>query len=200
VRLSLDGRRAYVACWSDEVAIVELEQPGYPVTRVKVAPNAGTAISPRHEPYALTVSPTTGAVWVSSIAGRGSQYEVQYLDPATLTMDPDRTVSLAGPPMFSAFTRDGRTLYMPYMSEDAIAIIDADTSDVQGTIPLAPSGCLNVHQVELTPDEKHALVVCEGDHVGPGTFHAVDLASRQVVKTVQVGIFPDSVALVRRQP
>jgi DNA-binding beta-propeller fold protein YncE len=196
VRLSLDGRRAYVACWSDEVAIVELEQPNRPVARVKVASNAGTALSPRHEPYALTVSPTTGAVWVSSLASRS----VQYLDPATLTMDPSRTVFLSGPPMFGAFTRDGRTLYIPYMSEDAIAIINAATSDVEGSIPLAPSGCLNVHQVELTPDEKHALVVCEGDHVGPGTFHVVDLASRQVVKTVQVGIFPDSVALVRRQP
>jgi DNA-binding beta-propeller fold protein YncE len=196
VRLSLDGRRAYVACWSDEVAIVELEQPDRPVTRVKVASDAGTAVSPRYEPYALTVSPTTGAVWVSSLARRS----VQYLDPATLTMDPSRTVFLAGPPMFGAFTSDGRTLYMPYQSEDAIAIIDAATSTVQGTIPLASSGCLNVHQVELTPDERHALVVCEGDHVGPGTFHVVDLASRQVVKTVQVGIFPDSVALVRRQP
>ncbi|HVG63431.1 MAG TPA: hypothetical protein VNA24_33000 [Hyalangium sp.] len=196
VRLSLDGRRAYIACWSDEVAIVELEQPGRPVTRVKVAPNAGNAVSPRHEPYALTVSPTTGAVWVSSLASRS----VQYLDPATLTMDPNRTVFLGGPPLFGAFTRDGRTLYMPVQNEDIIAIIDPASSTVQENIPLAPSGCLNVHQVELTPDERHALVVCEGDHVGPGTFHVVDLAERKVVKTVQVGIFPDSVTILRRQP
>jgi DNA-binding beta-propeller fold protein YncE len=196
VRLSLDGRRAYIACWSDEVAIVELEQPSRPVTRVKVAANAGNAVSPRHEPYALTVSPSTGAVWVSSLASRS----VQYLDPATLTMDPSRTVFLAGPPMFGAFTRDGQTLYMPFQSEDAIAIIDPASSTVQETLPLAPSGCLNVHQVELTPDERYALVVCEGDHVGPGTFHAVDLAEKKVVKTVQVGIFPDSVAILRRQP
>jgi DNA-binding beta-propeller fold protein YncE len=200
VRLSLDGRRAYVACWSDEVAIVELEQPGRPVTRVKVGPNPGTAVTPRYEPYALTVSPTTGAVWVSSLANRGGRYEVQYLDPATLSMDPNRTVYLDGPPLFGTFSSDGRTLYMPYQNEDAIAIIDAATSGVQGRIPLAPSGCLNVHQVELTPDERHALVVCEGDHVGPGTFHVVDLAAKQVVKTVQVGIFPDSVAIVRRRP
>ncbi|HVG59865.1 MAG TPA: hypothetical protein VNA24_15020 [Hyalangium sp.] len=200
VRLSLDGRRAYIACWSDEVAVVELEQPGHPVSRVKVGPNAGTAVSPRYEPYALTVSPTTGAVWVSSLADRGGSYEVQYLDPATLTMDPDRTVRLGGPPLFGTFTRDGRTFYMPFQNVDAIAIIDPDTSTVQENIPLAPSGCLNVHQVELTPDERYALVVCEGDHVGPGTFHFVDLAEKKVVKTVPVGIFPDSVAILRRQP
>jgi len=200
VRLSPDGRRAFIACWSDEVAIVELEQAGYPVTRVKVAPNAGSAVSPRHEPYALTVSPTTGGVWVSSLASRS----VQYLDPETLTMDPSRTVTLQnGSPMFGDFTADGRTLYMPYQRVEAIAIIDpamAGPGYIPPEIPLAPSGCLNVHQVELTPDERHALVVCEGDHVGPGTLHVVDLAERKVVKTVQVGIFPDSVALLRRQP
>jgi DNA-binding beta-propeller fold protein YncE len=125
---------------------------------------------------------------------------VQYLDPATLTMDPNRTVLLGGPPLFGAFTRDGQTLYMPFQNEDAIAIIDPATSTVQGNIPLAPSGCLNVHQVELTPDERYALVVCEGDHVGPGTFHVVDLAEKKVAKTVQVGIFPDSVAILRRRP
>lgn len=199
VRLSPDERRAFVACWSDEVAVVNLEQATPSVTPVKVASNAGTAVSPQHQPYALTVSPTTGGVWVSSLASRS----VQYLDPGTLTMDPNRTVRLNGSPMFGDFTADGRTLYMPYQGVDAIAIIDpalASPTYIPPEIPLAPSGCLNVHQVELTPDERYALVVCEGDHVGPGTFHVVDLAERQVVKTVQVGIFPDSVALVRRQP
>jgi DNA-binding beta-propeller fold protein YncE len=199
VRLSPDERRAYIACWSDEVAIVDLTQPDFPVTRIKVAANAGNAVTPRYEPYALTVSPTTGAAWISSLASRS----VQYLDPATLTMDPSRTVGppdLAGPPMFGAFTADGRVLYIPYQVEDAIAVIDPATSTVQGKIPLAPSGCLNVHQLSLTPDERHALVVCEGDHVGPGTFHVVDLAERKVVKTVQVGIFPDSVTILRRKP
>ncbi len=201
VRLSLDERRAYIACWSDEVAIVDLdaaEPPGD--AREGGRQRRHRRALPRIEPYALTVSPTTGAVWVSSLASRS----VQYLDPATLTMDPNRTVRLGGPPMFGAFTSDGRTLYMPYQGVDSIAIIDPDLASTRGyvppEIPLAPSGCLNVHQVSLTPDERYALVVCEGDHVGPGTFHVVDLAERKVVKTVQVGIFPDSVTLLRRQP
>lgn len=195
VRLAPDGRRAYIACWSDEVAIVELEQ-GNQVTRVKVAPSAGTAVSPRHEPYALTMSPT-GGVWVSSLRSRS----VQYLDPTTLSMDPSRTVFLSGAPMFGDVSADGRILYMPYQGIDALALIDtANPTAVPPEIPLSPSGCINVHQVELTPDERHALVVCEGDHVAPGTFHVVELAQRKVVKTVQVGIYPDSVSLLRRQP
>jgi DNA-binding beta-propeller fold protein YncE len=196
VRLSPDERRAYVACWSDEVAIVDLADPSYPVTRVKVAANSGTAITPRHQPYALTVSPTTGAVWISSLASRS----VQYLDPATLTPDPARSVFLQGSPMFGTLSADGNTLYVPYQSTEALAVIDAATSTVRREIPLAPSGCLNVHQVELTPDERHGLVVCEGDHIGPGTLHVVDLVENKVVKTVEVGLYPDSVAILRRQP
>ncbi|MDY7230076.1 YncE family protein [Hyalangium rubrum] len=195
VRLSPDSRRAYIACWSDEVAVVNLEDPSYPVTRVDVAINAGSAVTPRHEPYALTVSPTTGAVWVSSLAS----HSVQYIDPVTLTADPTRTVILDGSPMFGTFTADGRILYMPYQSVEAIAVIDAATG-TKSDIPLAPSGCINVHQVELTPDERHGLVVCEGDHVGPGTLHVVDLAERTVVKTVRVGLYPDSVAILRGTP
>ncbi len=196
VRLSPDGRRAYAACWSDEVAVVDLQATPPSVTRVKVAAVAGTALSPRHEPYALTLSPTTGAVWVSSLKSRA----VQYLDPATLTMDPGRTVFLEGSPMFGTFTADGRTLYMPYQGVDALAVIDAATSTVQREIPLGPAGCLNIHEVELTPDERQGLVVCEGDHLGPGTLHVVDLAEGTVLKTVRVGIFPDSVTLMRSSP
>jgi DNA-binding beta-propeller fold protein YncE len=193
VRLSPEGHRAYIACYSDEVAVVDLVSPDHPVTRVKVAANAGSAIAPRHEPYALTVSPTTGGVWISSLRSRS----VQDLDPETLTVDPSRTVYLGGPPLFGAFRADGNLLYMPYQREDALALVDPATGGVLREIPLAPSGCLNAHQVELLPGGELGLVVCEGDHEGPGTLHVVDLRQEKVVKTVQVGIFPDSVVLLR---
>nr|WP_216672856.1 YncE family protein [Corallococcus exiguus] len=195
VRLSANERTAYVACWSDEVAVVDLAA-GMPVTRVKVAAGSDTAVSPRHQPYALTVSPTTGDVWVSSLASK----QVQVLEPGTHTMNPERTVYLRGSPMFGAFTQDGRTLYMPYQQEDAVAVIDSATSTVQRTVQLSQAGCLNVHQFMLTPDERHGLAVCEGDHIGPGTLHVVDLAEGTVLSTVKMGIFPDSVSLLRGQP
>ena len=196
VRLSPDEKRAYVACISDEVAVVRLDTEGYPVTRIPVAQNAGTALAPRHEPYALTVSPTDGSVWVSAMKSRA----VHVLDPESLTMRPERGVSFSGAPMFGTFSADGRTLYQPYQGVDAVAVINAATSTVTREIPLAPSGCLNVHQIELTPDGQHGLAVCEGDHQGPGTLHVVDLAAGTVVKTVTLGLFPDSVGLLRRKP
>jgi DNA-binding beta-propeller fold protein YncE len=197
VRLSADERTAYVACWSDEVAVVDLTASPPTVQRVKVAPNGGTAVSPRHEPYALTLSPTTGEAWVSSMASR----QVQVLNPTTRTMDGTRTVQgLRGPPMFGAFTSDGRTLYMPYQLGDGLLVIDPATGTVQREVDLASAGCVNAHQVTLTPDERYGLVVCEGDHKGPGTLHAVDLAAGTVAGTVQVGIFPDSVSILRGRP
>ncbi len=199
VRLSPDETRAYVACLSDEVAVVRLDQEGYPVTRLKV-PGAGTTLSPRHEPYALTVSPTDGSVWVASLKSR----VLHYLDPESLTMRAERGVfptnSLVGAPMFGTFSADGRTLYQPYQRLDSVALIDPATSQVKGEIALAPSGCVNVHQVELTPDGQHLLAVCEGDHVGPGSLHVVELATSSVVKTVTLGLFPDSVGILRRKP
>ncbi|AKQ70581.1 Surface antigen gene [Myxococcus hansupus] len=196
VRLSADERTAYVACWSDEVAIVDLTAQPPAVTRVKVAAGAGGAVTPRHQPYALTMSPSSGEVWVSSMASR----QVQVLNPQTREMMPERAVPLRGPPMFGAFTADGRTLYLPYQLVDAVAVIDPETGTVQRELPLSEAGCLNVHQIMLTPDERVGLVVCEGDHVGPGTLHAVDLAEGTVLGTVEVGIFPDSVNILWGQP
>ncbi|MBZ4398535.1 hypothetical protein VZQ01_22425 [Myxococcus faecalis] len=192
IRLSPDERTAYIACWSDEVAIVDLTALTEKPRRVKVAPGAGTAIAPRHQPYALTMSPTTGDVWVSSMASR----ELQVLESATNTMNAARTIRLAGAPMFGDFSQDGKTLYVPYQGVEALLVIDAATGNIQREIDLAPEGCLNAHQATLTPDGSHALVVCEGDHVGPGTLHAVNLADGAVVNTVRVGIFPDSVSIL----
>ena len=103
-----------------------------------------------------------------------------------------------GIPMFGDLSLDGRTLYMPYQRVDAVAIIDLAEGRpvIQGRIELAPEGCLNVHQVTLLPGGRRALAVCEGDHVGPGTLQVLDLDKREVVKTVRVGPYPDSVGIL----
>lgn len=202
VRLSPDEKRAYVACLSDEVAVMRLDDPNHPVTRIKLPGRAGTALAPRYSPYALTLSPVDGSVWVSAL----NSDIVYAFDPESLAMRPERnvpnTLHSGGVPMFGAFSADGKTLYMPYQKYDDVAVIDTTTTPptVKGVIALSPSGCLNVHQVELTPDGTHALAVCEGDHVGPGTLHVLDLTTKTVTRTVTMGLFPDSVGILRRKP
>ncbi len=208
VRLSPDESRAYVACISDEVAVVRLDDPTYPVLPpVKLPGGNANPVTPRYSPYALTLSPTDGGLWVSTL----NTSTVFYLDPGTLQIRSERSLTLSefenedlrrGIPMFGGVSADGRTLYMPFQRVDTVAIIDVSGTRpvVRGRIPLAEAGCLNVHQVELTPDGAHALAVCEGDHVGPGTLHVLDLAVGRVVSTVEVGIYPDSVGILRRKP
>ncbi|MGZ3460728.1 MAG: YncE family protein, partial [Archangium sp.] len=144
----------------------------------------------------LTLSPADGSVWVSS----SNSSTVFFLDPESLTMRPERAVYHSGTPMFGAITPDGKTLYMPYRVQDVVAVLDTTTTPpgLKTDIALGPSGCVSVHQVTLTPDGKHLLAVCEGDHHGPGTLHVVDLEAGTVVKTVPVGVFPDSVNILRR--
>ncbi|MGZ3458737.1 MAG: YncE family protein, partial [Archangium sp.] len=48
VRLSPDEKRAYVACISDEVAVVQLDDPNHPVTHIQVTSDAGTALIPKY--------------------------------------------------------------------------------------------------------------------------------------------------------
>ncbi|MET0404856.1 MAG: hypothetical protein ABW123_20735, partial [Cystobacter sp.] len=205
VRLSPDETRAYVACLSDEVAVVHLDDPAFPITRVPL-PHPGTAHAPRYAPYALTLSPVDGSVWVGSL----NSPTLYHLDPVSLRILPERSLLperldeelRQGVPLFGTFSVDGQTLFMPFQRVDTVAIIDlrGSTPAVKGRIPLALAGCINVHQVELTPEGRRALAVCEGDHVGPGTLHVLDLEAGAVMKTVKVGIYPDSVGILRKRP
>lgn len=194
MRFSPDGKKAYIACLSDEVAVVSLDDGSFPVARIKVAANAGTATSTIHEPYALTVSPTSGDVWVSSIRSN----ELQVLVGSTQQMDATRRLGLLGPPYFGTFSADGRTLYIPEQESDSIVVINPQTATVQRRIPLAGSGCLKAHQIVFTPDERYALVVCEGTHSSPGSLVVLDASANLAVsRVVPVGLFPDYVGIIR---
>jgi hypothetical protein len=64
-------------------------------------------------------------------------------------------------------------------------------------IPFEPARCQKTHAVMLTDDEARLIVVCEGNHEGPGTLLVVELASGEVESAVELGRFPDDVALLR---
>jgi DNA-binding beta-propeller fold protein YncE len=193
VRLSPDGSRAYVSCISDEIAVVDLKTPGYPVRRIAMAADAGSAIAPKYEPYALTLAPS-GDIWVSC----RSRNELRLVNAQTLAVDTDRIVHVPGAPMFGAFSADGSTLYMPTQIDDAIAVIDAATGVLQRVIPVRSESCLNVHQLRITSDGRWGLLVCEGDHGGPGSLEVLDMANGAAfVQAVPVGRFPDFVAVMR---
>ena len=196
VKLAPDGSRAYVTCISDEIAVVDLKAAGYPVRRIKLAVDAGSAIAPKYEPYALTISPS-GDIWASC----RSRNELRRIDPQTLTVDTSRIVALTGAPMFGAVSPDGAVLYVPTQINDALAVIDPATGVLQREIPLRSQGCLNVHQFALTPDARWGLVVCEGDHGTAGSLLVLDMANGGTLAGgAPVGRFPDFVGLIPGAP
>jgi DNA-binding beta-propeller fold protein YncE len=196
LRFSPDAATLYVACYSDELAIVDVRDPrAMAVRRLKVAPNAGDATSAVHEPYALSVSPTTGDVWVSCLRSG----ELHVFEPTAQAMAPSRRVFTGGSPVFGDFTRDGERLYVPRQGDDALVVIRAATSAVESTIPLRSLGCVNAHQLLLLEDARRMLVVCEGNKRDPGALLVLDLDDpTRVVHRAEVGLFPDFVGVLRR--
>lgn len=193
VLFSKDGKRLYAACYSDEVAVVRVDVPDFPVTRVKVASNAGDAFRPIYAPYALAESPLTGDVFVSCVASA----EVRVLLGASLTIDAARTTLLAGTPFLSAFSPDGTTLWVPHQGDDKIADVDPATGVQRRQLTPQKGSCTNVHQVFATRDGRFLAAVCEGFHILPGTLVVLDTATGATVSTTNVGIYPDFVGFLR---
>ena len=79
--------------------------------------------------------------------------------------------------------------------EDALYVLDSN-GKLASTINLDPQ-CVNGHAVRLLPAEPdHAVVVCEGNHLTPGSLVKVDLPSGAILATAQTGVFPDGVTFV----
>jgi DNA-binding beta-propeller fold protein YncE len=190
VQVSSDSKTAYVSCWaSDELAIVDLDARTVKRFRVGDAPQDPT--NPTYEPYAVTYNSVDGSVWMSD----QKSGDLRIFDLASETWDTTRgPVLMGGAPFFGQFSKDGTRFFVPVQTPDALAVVDVATGHIAATLPFAAADCKLPHAVLLTPDEKAALVVCEGDHVAPGTVALVDVstpATPALTKVVTVGVFPD---------
>ncbi|HEU5055429.1 MAG TPA: hypothetical protein VFU21_02845 [Kofleriaceae bacterium] len=198
VGVAPDGSAAYVACWgSDELAVVPLgDSPSddAEVTRVPVGPGGGDPTDPLYGPYAATVSPDGGEVWVSNLEGRS----LSVYDVAAGAFDEERFVSLAGGALFGSFSADGSRLYVPVQAPDSLVTVDPATGTVVHNLSLSSSMCRAPHGTLLVADDVLALV-CEGDHIGPGTVVRISLASPDAPvpeDSFEVGVFPDDLVPV----
>ncbi|MFO0746921.1 MAG: hypothetical protein U1F43_14810 [Myxococcota bacterium] len=190
IAIAPDSATAFVACWDDHLAVVDLASSEHPVDLVTVMPLPGTIANPECQPYALTQSPSGDTVWVGCYANG----ELRAYDVASHSMDPARVVDLGGAALFGAYL-DADTLVVPSQAPDQLTWLDAATADVEQVMPLDPADCFRAHVVTRAPDGKNLLLVCEGDRVGPGTFVIIDAATRTVSHVIPVGRFPDDIAL-----
>lgn len=208
VRLSLDETTAYATCGSDELAIVDLLDPSLPVRRVPL-PDAATGTACQSCPYALGVAPD-GRVWVSSLGpdnGRTGLGRVDVFDPSLESggaFDLSASIRLAGSPLFVTFAMcaEGLTLSLPEQGAGGNFVRwyspgGAGTPSKElAALSLQPDDCVRPHMLWMGPQPARGYLVCEGDHVGPGTFVWLDLESRSVLGSTSLGVFPDALAFV----
>ena len=207
-RLSADARTLYATCLTDEIAVVDVSNPAFPSQRV-LLPNSSETPTCSHCPYALAVGPD-GAVWVSSLGpgggttGKGS---VNFYDPVAGKFDPGRTVNYCGRALFAAFAPDpgsspGYFVYVPEQGPcgDAVHAYRSggpgQAPPAVGQIQFTRADCFNAHILNISADGKIGYLVCEGDHVGPGSFAFLDLQALTTLSSVPLGVFPDGMALV----
>ena len=198
VGLAPDSSTAYVACWgSDELAVVSLAAPiddEAEVTRIPVGPGGGDPTDPLYGPYAATVTPDGSEVWVSNLEGKSlSVYDVE-----SGTFDAERFVSLGGGALFASFSADGSRLYVPVQAPDSLVTVDPATGTVIHNLSLSDSMCRSPHGTLLVADDMLGLV-CEGDHIGPGTVVRINLANPDAPvpeDSFAVGVFPDDLVPV----
>lgn len=195
--LSPDGKTLYITCAIfDELAVVDVSDPAHPTVtaRVPVGPTPNTFASPSPQPsygpYALTVNPVDGTVWVSD----NNSGDVRVYDPATGKMDPTKTVQLGDVTMFGAFDADAVNFYVPLRSAASLVRIDTRTLKTQ-PLPIPGMGCLNAHAFVMTPDHQSGVLVCEGDQVMVrGAVVTINVPAFSVVGVAQSGMFSDGAA------
>jgi DNA-binding beta-propeller fold protein YncE len=205
VRLSHDEKTVYATCAPSEIAVVDLTSSSYPVRRVTLPGHTETLGSCDRCPYAIGVAPDS-RVWVSSLGEtNGAQNGgLDIYDPATgqFLQTGGFPANYLGGAMFAAFSHKltaagGFTAYVPEQGIDGDRI-HVYTVASPGAMPTASasielprSACFNAHIMSISDDDATGYVVCEGDHMNPGTFVFVDLATGHVSLSLPIGVFPD---------
>ncbi len=193
--VSPDSRRVTIACWDDQIAIVDLAglpDQAHPVRLVPVLPLPGTIADPDCQPYALTQSPDGDTVWV----GCFESGELRAYDVSAGVMDPARAVDLGSAALFGSYLSD-TTLVVPSQGPDQLTWLD-ENGDVQDTLTFDRADCILPHVVHPSSDGRTLYLVCEGDRVTPGTLVVIDAARHTVTSVVALGLFPDDLAIRSR--
>ncbi len=199
---SQDGKTAYVTCFaSDELALVSLTPP-YDIQRFPMGTGAFSPASPLVGPFVLEQSPSDGTIWVSTSGPSGAyRGDIRVFDPATKTWDSRGPIQTDGVPFDGAFTVDGAQYIVSNQIANSMVFIDTATHEITNRLALPLAQCENPRVPVLMPDGLHLLVVCEGEHVGPGTVAVIRLGATPVVETFYpVGVYPGEAYLVAKAP
>lgn len=193
VTLSRDEHYLYTTnAFGDDVTEIDLTT--LEVTRrIQISPNNPLApgAKPRYEPYQSELSADGTMLWVTCRASG----DVRVIDlNAWRVVD---SIAVGKTPLILKMTPDRTQLWVPNRNANSISVINTATRSVVATIPGIVS---QPHAVAFTSDGATAFVTCEnqdgnqhhptsGNNLTPGLIYVIDVASRQVIRTVEVGAF-----------
>lgn len=188
-----DGRTGVVACYGDDaVAIVDLaSDPPAVVARVPVGPMPGDVTSVRYGPYGVTIAPDEAFAYVGVLDGTS----LRRIDLASRADVPEGAIVLEGAAFFGSFDPRGARFWVPTQARDTLARVDVASSTIAARRAFTREECTSPHEAIYVASIDRVLVVCEGDHVGPGRLLAVDPTSLEIAGSVAVGVYPDAVRI-----
>jgi DNA-binding beta-propeller fold protein YncE len=188
VAVTRDGATAFVACYgSDDLAVVDLAQPGLLVARHPLGAAQGVPGVPRYGPYSATLSPDEKHVVVADLEGQ----DLRLFDRETKRFASD-AVPLAAKAFMPAYL-DAHTVLVPLQAPDGLARVDLAARRVVDRVTFAKDRCAHPHAVKVARDGR-VYLVCEGDHRGAGSVLEIDRARLAEKRRWQVGVFPDGIA------
>lgn len=184
-----DDQTAFIACYgSDELAVVDLSQDGFAVSRVALGASQGVPGVPRYGPYSATLSPDEALVVLGDLEGK----DLRIYDRSAKKLVAEKTVTLDAKAFMPAFVGP-TTLIVPLQAPDGIARVDIAAARIEARTTYAKTDCARPHAVRAAKDGR-VYVVCEGDHVAPGTVLEIDAKSLELKKKWNVGAYPDGLA------
>lgn len=181
-----ENRMAAIALDGSKVELIDLPEP-----EAAPADSAGHAGHTPHTLVEFALAPD-GRTMVGGGELSGELLVFDLSDP--YRPEVVRRTPLGGAPWHPAFTPDGRWVFVPLHAANQVAVVDATTWEVATRIE--GRGLAEPHGAAVAPDGGTVFVSNnnlrgtydpEGDEPEAGTVVAIDVATRRIVKVIEVG-------------
>lgn len=191
IAITKDDATALVACYgSDEIAVVDLRENAFTVSRIPVGMQQGVPGVPSYGPYAITLSPDESRAVVSDLEGQ----DVRLFDPKKREIIPEATQQVGARAMMAAWV-DATTILLPLQGPDGLLRMGMDPAHPikEKRRSFDKAECALPHVVRIAKDGRTYLV-CEGDHTQKGSVLEIDPTTLETKKRWSVGVYPDGIA------
>ena len=186
---SADGNTVFVACYGDDTVVKVRADTKTVVASFVVGSNA-FPLRVTYGPYSVVLSPDG----LRMAVGCTDSKDLRILDTETGAIL--SVIPTDGPAFFPRWGVGGAALAALSQSPDQVIFLSEDSPNSfrRRSVLHLDDRCIKPH--ELSPlDDTSAAVVCEGDHVNPGSIAFI--SPNEILGVAQVGVYPDRMATLR---